>query len=234
MDAKELKITHLYFADDLIVFCYGDVKSIRINKETIKEFNKYSGLYPNMGKSIIFFNNVCEQTRQYILNIISFKIGKLPMKYLGVPLLAKCLGVVDCKVLVDKVKVKAFVYLLPKIVINDIDKILKGFLWNQSESSNGKSKIAWKMVCRPKDKGGLGFKPLKEWNEDLPIKHMWNIIAKKNTLFDQWVNKVKLKGKNMWEVDVDKSDSWNWKIMLELRDKMRPYVIGNVCDGKTT
>ncbi|GJY76267.1 RNA-directed DNA polymerase, eukaryota, reverse transcriptase zinc-binding domain protein [Tanacetum coccineum] len=60
---KELNITHLCFPDDLMAFCYGDVKSVRIVKETVEEFNKYSGL---------------------------------------VPLLAKCFGVADCKVLIDK------------------------------------------------------------------------------------------------------------------------------------
>ncbi|GJX06069.1 RNA-directed DNA polymerase, eukaryota, reverse transcriptase zinc-binding domain protein [Tanacetum coccineum] len=162
---KELNITHLCFADDLMAFCYGDVKSVKIIKGTIKEFNKYSGLYPNMVKSTIFFGSVYEQTRHDILNIVPFKVGNLPMKYLGVPLLEKCLGVADCKVLIDKLKAKvgdwknkclsyawkvkstayvlyamqiywASMYLLLKSVIYDIDKILKGFLWNQSKSCN--------------------------------------------------------------------------------------------------
>ncbi|GJW51553.1 RNA-directed DNA polymerase, eukaryota, reverse transcriptase zinc-binding domain protein, partial [Tanacetum coccineum] len=202
---KELKITHLCFADDLMVFCYGDVKSIKIVKGTIEEFIKYSGLHPNMGKSTIFFGSISDQLRQEILRIIPFQMGKLPMKYLGVPLLAKCLGVADCQVLIEKVKAKSVIY--------DIDRVLKGFLWNQNESCNGKAKIAWKMICRPKDQGGLGFKTLREWNE---------------------VNKVKLKGRNFWEITVEKSDSWSWKNMIELRDKMKPFVYVKIGDGKST
>nr|GEV86659.1 RNA-directed DNA polymerase, eukaryota, reverse transcriptase zinc-binding domain protein [Tanacetum cinerariifolium] len=81
-------------------------ESVRIVKETIEEFSKYSGLYPNMVKSIIFYGSICDQARQDILNIVPFNIGKLPMKYLGVLLIVKCLGVSDCKVLIDKVKSK--------------------------------------------------------------------------------------------------------------------------------
>nr|GEU43632.1 hypothetical protein [Tanacetum cinerariifolium] len=103
---KELKITHLGFADDLMVFCYSDVKSIKIVKGTIGEFCKYSGLHPNMWKSTIFFGSISDQLRQEILRIIPFQMGKLPMKYLSVPLLAKCLGVADCQVLIEKVKAK--------------------------------------------------------------------------------------------------------------------------------
>ena len=38
------------------------------------------------------------------LKILPFKLGKLPMKYLGVPLITKKIGYKECKQLVDKVK----------------------------------------------------------------------------------------------------------------------------------
>lgn len=128
----------------------------------------------------------------------------------------------------------ASVYMLPKAVIKDIDKILRGFLWNQNISSNGKSKLSWKAVCRPKNQGGLGFKPLGEWNEVLLMKHVWNIIVKRNSVWGQWVNNAKLKDRNFWDVNVEKGDSWGWKIMVELRDKIKPYVKMEIGDGKST
>ncbi|GJY05164.1 RNA-directed DNA polymerase, eukaryota, reverse transcriptase zinc-binding domain protein [Tanacetum coccineum] len=163
---KEMKITHLCFADDLMVFCHGDYKSVKVIKKTIEEFSDYSGLHPNLNKGTIFFRGICEQERSVIINTIKFHVGKLPMKYLGVPLLAKCLGVAECKILVDKVKAKvgdwknkclsyagrvqliasvlasmqiywASVHLLPKTVIKEIDKVLKSFIWNQ-ESYNAR------------------------------------------------------------------------------------------------
>ncbi|GJX03145.1 hypothetical protein Tco_0189061 [Tanacetum coccineum] len=42
-----LKITHLCFADDLLVFCYGDSESVKVIKESLDEFSGYSGLLPN-------------------------------------------------------------------------------------------------------------------------------------------------------------------------------------------
>lgn len=113
-----------------------------------------------------------------------FKSGKLPVRYLAVPLLAKRLGVTDCKVLIDKVKERvecwrnkvlsyagriqliasvlasmqlywASVYMLPTTVIHDIERIFKRFLWNASESAKGKARIAWKNVCMPKSQGEL-------------------------------------------------------------------------------
>ncbi|GJT18120.1 RNA-directed DNA polymerase, eukaryota, reverse transcriptase zinc-binding domain protein [Tanacetum coccineum] len=65
----------------------------------------------------------------------------------------------------------ASVYLLLNTVIKDIDKMFTRFLWNSGESARGKARISWKMVCRPKEQGGLGIKPLKRWNEVLLIRY---------------------------------------------------------------
>nr|GEZ90904.1 hypothetical protein [Tanacetum cinerariifolium] len=84
-----------------------DENSIKvIIKESLWEFSRESGLLPNMDKSIIFFRSVNEMMRHKISKVLPFKVGKLPVKYLGIPLLAKILGVKDCKCLVDKVKNK--------------------------------------------------------------------------------------------------------------------------------
>ncbi|GJR62664.1 probable L-cysteine desulfhydrase, chloroplastic [Tanacetum coccineum] len=205
---KDLKITHLCFVDDLMVFCHGDAHSMSIVKKFLNDFSKYSGLLPNLKKST----------------------------YLGVPLLAKCLGVNNCKILIEKVKNRigdwknmflsyagkvqlissvlasmqtywASVYLLPKTV---------------------------KIVCRTKDQGGLGIKPLCEWNEVLLLKNTWKIVDQKQTLWVQWVNRVKLKGRSIWDIDIDVNDSWGWKKLMELRNKIKPHVFHNFGSGKNT
>ncbi|GJS98274.1 RNA-directed DNA polymerase, eukaryota, reverse transcriptase zinc-binding domain protein [Tanacetum coccineum] len=101
---KEMKLTHLLFADDLLVLCHGDVNSVIVIKEALLEFSNSSGLKPNMEKSVVFFGSVKEVIKQRILQILPFKVGKLPVKYLGIPLLAKKIGINDCKQLVEKVK----------------------------------------------------------------------------------------------------------------------------------
>nr|GEX95869.1 RNA-directed DNA polymerase, eukaryota, reverse transcriptase zinc-binding domain protein [Tanacetum cinerariifolium] len=101
---KKIEITHLCFADDLLVFCHGD----------------------------LFFGGLSNAEQQSILNIIPFSVGKLP----------------------------ASVFLLPKQVIYEINKMLKGFVWCQGDLAKGKSKVSWNEVCKPKDQSGLGLKNL--------------------------------------------------------------------------
>ncbi|GJW64567.1 RNA-directed DNA polymerase, eukaryota, reverse transcriptase zinc-binding domain protein [Tanacetum coccineum] len=196
--------------------CY--FKGGRGLRQALDMFSSVSGLNPNIGKSTVFFRNVKEQDKQEILSILPFKIGSLPVSYLGVPLITKHLTFTDCKVLIDKVKIKvndwknkmlsyagrlqliasilssmqvyrASVFMLPKSVVNDINKLLKGFLWCQGELSKGKAKVAWKQVCKPKDEGGLGIKNLSLWNEVLMAKHLWNVATMKESLWVKWIHK---------------------------------------------
>nr|GEY17072.1 RNA-directed DNA polymerase, eukaryota, reverse transcriptase zinc-binding domain protein [Tanacetum cinerariifolium] len=103
---KDLKISHLCFAYDLLVLCYGDHKYVQVIKRAMETFSSISGLHPNIGKSIIFFGNVHDHVKQAILSILPFKVGSLPVLYLGVPLITKQLSFTDCKCLIDKVKTK--------------------------------------------------------------------------------------------------------------------------------
>lgn len=40
------------------------------------------------------------------------------------------------------------------------------------------------------------------------LKHIWNIAGKKESLWEKWVNTVRLKEKSIWEAEYEKSDSW--------------------------
>ncbi|GJW57151.1 RNA-directed DNA polymerase, eukaryota, reverse transcriptase zinc-binding domain protein [Tanacetum coccineum] len=78
-----MEITHLCFADDLLVFCHGDIKSVSTIKEALEEFSNYSGLKANMSKSTVFFGglNVGEQTS--ILNIQRISLTGFPAQSVG-------------------------------------------------------------------------------------------------------------------------------------------------------
>ncbi|GKC71869.1 RNA-directed DNA polymerase, eukaryota, reverse transcriptase zinc-binding domain protein [Tanacetum coccineum] len=172
---KQLRITHLCFADDLIMLC----------------------LYPNLGKCTMFCGNIDDETKENISNIFPFKEGKLPVRYLGVPLVTKKIGVADSQLIASVLgSMQVYwgsIFLLLKPVINEIEGMFKKFLWNNSESCKGKSKVAWLELCKPKDQGDLGFKSLELWNKTLLVKHLWNVASRKESLWDKWINVVKLK-----------------------------------------
>ncbi|GJY59365.1 hypothetical protein Tco_0459257 [Tanacetum coccineum] len=229
--------------------------------DALLEFSKASGLLPNMDKSVIFFGSVKENVKQRILHVLPFRIRKLPVKYLGIPLLAKRLGVKECKCLVDKVKNKvldwknkflsyvgrlqliasillaiqaywAVVVKIPKTIVKDIDRVLKKFLWSNNALSKGRSKVAWKIVCKPKCEGGLGLRQLEEWNDVLLTKQIWRIISKKDSMWVKWVNLVKVKGRSFWDISDEKNDSCTWKALLGMRNKVKPFFVHTMGNGR--
>ncbi|GJU17185.1 hypothetical protein Tco_1145151 [Tanacetum coccineum] len=75
---KELKLTQLYFADDLLMLCNGDYKYVEILKEDIMEISNISGLAPNMSKITIFFGSVKAIEKHRILEMMHFLCWKAP------------------------------------------------------------------------------------------------------------------------------------------------------------
>ncbi|GJW84566.1 RNA-directed DNA polymerase, eukaryota, reverse transcriptase zinc-binding domain protein [Tanacetum coccineum] len=140
--------------DDLMIFYHRDPLSDGVIKDAIQEFSFVSGLFPNLNKSTLYFGSIVEAEKEQIKRIMQFNEGSLPTKYLGVPLITKCLGVKDCQNLVDKIKGRtedwkckylsyagrlmlivvvlesmnmywASVFKLPKTVVKEINRILK-------------------------------------------------------------------------------------------------------------
>nr|XP_043620341.1 uncharacterized protein LOC122592208 [Erigeron canadensis] len=132
---------------------------------------------------------------------------------------------------------KEFHYLLrnwglPSTVFKELEKLLKGFLWNRGDSTVGKAKVAWKNVCKPKEQGGLDIKDMRKWNDVLLVRQFWKIIENGNSLWAKWVNVVKLKSMSIWEIEADKYDSWGWKTMLGIRELVKQHVLYKIGNGR--
>ena len=51
---RRIKLSHLCFADDLMLFCKGDVSSVRTLHQCIHSFSQASRLHANSSKSAIY------------------------------------------------------------------------------------------------------------------------------------------------------------------------------------
>ncbi|GJS11268.1 ALP1-like protein [Tanacetum coccineum] len=68
----------------------------------------------------------------------------------------------------------AFVYLIPKSTVKDINTVLKGFFWNYGDNriTLEETKSGLEVNLRAKDQRGLGLKPLHLWNKALFSKNL--------------------------------------------------------------
>ncbi|KAK9668763.1 hypothetical protein RND81_13G084800 [Saponaria officinalis] len=138
---KQLKLTHLMFADDLLLFSKGNPQSIMVLLRGFSTFSQASGLEMNSCKSNAYFNGVNQAVKLDILKVSGFEEGKLPFKYLGVPITAGRISKSDVVVLVEKIvhKIRAFgakklsyagrLTLVNSGVLCKVEAVCRNYLW---------------------------------------------------------------------------------------------------------
>ncbi|XP_021853707.1 uncharacterized protein [Spinacia oleracea] len=225
---KGIGLTHLCFADDLIICSRGDYHSIYLLLQAFKLFSYSSGLKANQQKSSIYCHGMQEADIQRVVDVSGFSRSILPFRYLGVPICSKKISVAQCAHLVDKMitKIKVWssrnlsyttrmqlvnsvllslhmywaqIYVLLKSVLQDIVKICRAFLWSGHAFSHKPSKIAWDKVCNDKQNGGLGFRDVQIWNTAFMGKYVWALVKKQDNVWIRWINSVYLKDGDWWE-----------------------------------
>ncbi|XP_057775251.1 uncharacterized protein LOC130994230 [Salvia miltiorrhiza] len=80
--------THLLYADDILIFCKASMKNARAIRDILQFYGSFSGQICSIEKSRIFFaKGVSPCYKRQISRALGFPSGRLPMIYLGVPLL---------------------------------------------------------------------------------------------------------------------------------------------------
>lgn len=242
---KELNLTHLTYADDLLIFCKGNVKSALLIKECLEEFSVQSGLHINLAKSQAFFGGLNTQDRSELLSLLNVQEGKLPFKYLGVPLSSKKWKGADYLPLIELLTKRfkswasrllsyagrielinsviqsienywASNFLIPKIVIKEVETMARRFLWSGSLEKH-KAPVSWKKITSPKITGGLGIRCFEISNRASMLKLFWDLARKKDSMWVKWVHQRYIKGSNVWDVNLKNSFSWSCKAIFNLR-----------------
>ncbi|XP_019235633.1 PREDICTED: uncharacterized protein LOC109215964 [Nicotiana attenuata] len=90
---KRIRVTHIYFADDLLIFYRADINSITVLRETFQRFSATSGLQTNAEKSSMYVVGVHNDLKEDLINLLGYAEGSLLFKYLGVPLSTKKLNI---------------------------------------------------------------------------------------------------------------------------------------------
>ena len=78
--------------------------------------------------------------------------------------------------------------LAPIKVINQIEILVRSFLWQGGNNDGGKkfALVSWRTIKLPKQQGGLKIRDLRIQNQAMGAKLLWNVIASKPS----WYNRV--------------------------------------------
>ena len=101
---QKMDLTHKSFADDILVFTDGKIRSLDSIVEVFEYFAKISGLEISLEKSTIYLAGVSDARRHEMESRYSIQSGKLPVRYLRLPLLTKRMRIADYMPLLDRIK----------------------------------------------------------------------------------------------------------------------------------
>lgn len=180
--------------------------------------------------------------------------GDLPVTYLGLPLITKCLSRANCQPLLMKICSKLQLWtniflsfagrlqliktvlmgifnywaghlFLPVSILKDIQSKCARFLWAGINATSCHYKVSWKDCCLPTCEGGLGLRDLKEWNLAASIFQLWRLLQPNSSSL--WVQLFKahiLRGKGIWTLSNSKNLSWSVKKILLTRDIVKRFI----------
>ncbi|XP_074300539.1 uncharacterized protein LOC141631816 [Silene latifolia] len=207
----------------------------------------------SLGKSNFYCNGIPDSIVQAIAQATGMKRGSLPFRYLGVNIIPKRLGVMDCQCLVDKITeriarlgtrklsyagrvvlVKAVlstlhnywvrIFILPKTVLDKIDAMCRKFLWHGTDCKGSPALVAWRNICRTKKKGGLGLKNLHQWNIASLRKYVWWIEQKSDNLWVKWIHAIYMKNQDWQYYEPSSGASWAWRRLCGVKNILKPFL----------
>ncbi|XP_074278083.1 uncharacterized protein LOC141601688 [Silene latifolia] len=242
----QLNLTHLIFADDLMIFTRGDIPSVAAVVQVLDNFGRLSGLKANPDKTSIYFGGVHPVVQSAILQFTNFSHSTFPFRYLGVPLnvsrlcldhfgplLTKVQGAIHHWTtsflsyagrlqLINSVLMGLQTYwcstiLLPKGVIKLLNRSSKNFFWQVTNGCRHMTMKSWKSICFPWIEGGFGIKELLSWNRALLLRWLWQ-IEHSDGLWARWHIVYALNGSTIWTVKSADRFSESFRSILAVRD----------------
>lgn len=259
---KEVKLTHLSFADDILVFTNGTAESLMGIMGTMKRFATMSGLHINATKSSIFVSGSNTSDLINAAEILRIKVGTLPIRYLGMPLTTKSLTSHDYEPLIDKIRTRMLcwsnkslsfagrlqliqsvisstvnfwssAFILPAKCLDTIESMCSAFLWSGSPNQTHKAKVSWEDLCYPKDEGGLSVRKLRDSSKAFALKIIWRLFTQASSLWVSWVRHYLLRYNSFWDVRDVSQGSWIWRKLLKLREVAYQFIRIDVKDGRS-
>lgn len=253
LGTKELDLSHLIFADDVLLFSKGDLTSVKLLMEGVHLFSSISGLQLNLSKCSVFFSKLPDEIRINILEHTGFTEGSLPITYLGLPLISGKLNSRCCTPLVQRLcdridkwtcrflsiagrlqLIKSILFaiqgywsmylFLPKNVLKKIQQLLANFLWGGTASNSVQHKVSWEDCCLPMSEGGLGIRNVLIWNQAAIFYQLWRTLKPSNSIWITWFREVFLKNKAFWTMDIPHSCSWCITKILKARVAAKNFI----------
>ncbi|KAL4390955.1 hypothetical protein AHAS_Ahas03G0196800 [Arachis hypogaea] len=207
------RISHLIFADDLLLFCKASKTQVHQVMHSLNLFYKALGMKVNIDKSKAVCSKSMSNTRRKVLaGVSSIRFANELGKYLGVNINHPRASRVACLEAVEKIKsrlsswkgwllnrvgilclIKSVtmslpiyqmqISLFPNKVCSKIDSIICNFLWKGKTDERDLNLLNWSTMITPKWYGGLGVRDTQCVNTVFLGKLVWQLFHGRNKLW---------------------------------------------------
>lgn len=255
-------ITHLFYADDLMIFAEADESACRHIMDALNHFCGMSGQKINFKKSSLFVSkNVKVCHAKTLSNICGIPLTDNLGIYLGIPMVHKRKGKQHFNHIIHRMQMKLSGWkaknlsfagrttliksvlstlpaynmqtnLLPAAICDQIDKINRNFLWGDSPDKKKIHLIKWERVCGPIAEGGLGIRDTRTNNLANLLKLGWRLIENCDGLWARVLKAKYTKSAKVYDWNFRNNASHIWKGIWHTRTFLQEGTKWNVGDGK--
>ncbi|KAL5545374.1 hypothetical protein UlMin_005061, partial [Ulmus minor] len=243
---EEVVVSHLQFADDTLFLLDPDQSNIQKVHTILNFFSMCSGLKINMNKSSLAGIHMEDEEVMALAAVVGCEKGSWPMKYLGLPLGGNPNSTEFWNPVVEKVGKRLdgwkksvlskggrltmiqsvlssipiyfmSLFKLPNGVAALLEKMMRQFLWDKEVGGKGKNLVDWKLVCSPKESGGLGIGNLLIRNKALLGKWLWRFPLEQHTLWAAVIRSKYGLNREGWDTNLVTVGSFRspWKFIAQ-------------------
>ncbi|XP_026399752.1 uncharacterized protein LOC113295636 [Papaver somniferum] len=214
----------------------GNLEAATVLKTCLDDFSSCSVLQVNNQKTDLHAYATDSSLLSDITACLNCTSSELPVRYLGLPLLSTRLSYDDCLPLISKVRARIKSWKAKHLAFPGRVRLIKAVLTDMSGSDLGKkhNPIGWSTICLPLEEGGLGIKDLAASNIACNLRHIWDLVTNKSSIWTKWVKDNLIKHKNFWEMKTPQDSSWCWRRVIEHRPIVRKLLGSVIGDGTNT
>ena len=89
----------------------------------------------------------------------------------------------------------------------------------------------WNEICRPRSKGHLGIRRLKDLCSTAGLE-LFGRMCTSNSLWVDWMRGIYLKNQHIWDVDSHLVHSYTWKLIINMKHESLLHIRKLIGNGK--